>query len=141
MRLQGASKSELNRLRKAATRVRRGTYTDNTADAWEIYRLRCLAVAEAVSGAVLTGPSAAVIWGLATVDGPPRHVYIRNVTPGRYGADVKVLRWGIAETATHGDTAVTSVAWAIVDCARVMPKRDALIAADCAPSPQMVRPR
>jgi very-short-patch-repair endonuclease len=132
LRSQGTPKSDILRMRKAAHKIRRGTYTDDPEGPWEIYRLRCLAVGRAIRGAVLAGPSAAVVWGLATVDDPPDFVYIRGVTPGRYGEDVKVISGGTPETTVHRNEAVTTVAWTIVDCARVLTKRDALILADCA---------
>ncbi|MEI2786758.1 MAG: DUF559 domain-containing protein [Candidatus Nanopelagicales bacterium] len=130
--LNGTTQSELKPMRKTARKVRRGTYTDDAENPWQIYRMQCIAVARAIAGSVLTGPSAAVIWGVATVDDPPSQVYIRGVTPGRYGADVKVLSGGTPDTTVHHEVAVASVVWTIIDCARVMSKRDALIAADFA---------
>ena len=132
LRSKGTPKSEILRKCNAAHRIRRGTYTDDPEDPWVLYRLRCLAVAQAIRAAVLAGPSAAVVWGLATVDDPPDFVFIRGVTPGRYGEDVKVLSGGTPETTVHQETSVTSVTWTIIDCARVMTKRDALVIADCA---------
>ncbi len=129
---RGLTKREVERHRQQATRVRHGIYTDATEDQWELYRLRCIAVAQCLTGAVLAGPSAAAMWGLHAVGDPPECVYVRGVCRGRYGKDVRLIGGGQAITQTRQGVQVTSAAWAVVDCARVLSHRDALIAADSA---------
>lgn len=132
MASRGASKREVARCRKQATKVRHGVYTDPVDDDWELYRLRCIAVAHSITGAVLAGPSAAVMWGLHTAGSPPDHVYIRGVSRGRYGTDVRLVGGGQPLVEIRDGCRLTSVAWTVADCARTLSKRDALIAADSA---------
>jgi hypothetical protein len=116
------------RVRATATKVRHGVYTDGDVDAWGLYDLRCAAVLESLNGAVLAGPSAARYLGLPFVGNPPTHVYVRGVRRGTYGTDVKVVSGGRPDVAGP----VVTAPWAVADCARILPRRDALIIADAA---------
>lgn len=140
LRQRGITEREIARLRATHQRVRRGFYTAATDDAWTVYRLRCIAVATSISGAVLAGPSAALMLGLHLVDDPPDKVFIRGVPRGRYGSDVRVVSGAIADTTEVDGLAVTSAAWTVADCARLLPRRDALIVADNALHMQVCSP-
>jgi len=129
---RGASAVEVQRVRSTATKVRHGVYTPALADEWAVYDLKCSAVLDALQGCVLAGPSAAHHWGLPLVGPPPSRVFVRGVTRGSYGSDVKVVSGGDAQWTDDRGTRVVTAEWAVADCARILPRRDALIVADAA---------
>ena len=57
---------------------------------------------------------------------------MRGVMRGGYGRGVKVVAGGQAVLVDNRGTRVTSVAWTVADCARLLSRRDALIVADAA---------
>jgi very-short-patch-repair endonuclease len=72
------------------------------------------------------------MWGLPLVGEPPGLVFVRNVSRGRYGHDVKVVVGGMAETVVHEGVCVVHPSWTVADCARLLPRHQALMVADAA---------
>lgn len=121
---------QIEAMRRKLTSVRRGVFDETDVEGWDLYRLKCQAVVRAISGAVLAGPSAAAMWDLNLVGDPPAKVYIRGVQRGRYGKDVCILAGGEMVVEDRNGVPLTSVAWAVIDCARLLSRRDALIVCD-----------
>jgi very-short-patch-repair endonuclease len=113
--------------------VRHGVYASDVQSAWHLFDLRCEAAVRCLKpGAALAGPAAARHWGLPLVGDSPVVVHVRGVMRGGYGRGVKVVAGGQAVLVDDGGTRVTSVAWTVADCARLLSRRDALIVADAA---------
>ena len=130
---QGASEPELRRVRKTTSKVRHGVYAAEVEDDWHLFDLKCAATLRLLKpGAALAGPAAARHWGLPLVGEPPGQVHVRGITRGGYGRGVKVVNGGRPALIEHHGLQVTSVAWTVVDCARLLPRRDALMVADAA---------
>ena len=94
-----------------------------------LYALRCQATLAAVRvGAALAGPTAALHWELPVMQSP-REIFLRGLARGRYAGGVRVLN-GDADYVLHHGVLVTSPAWTVIDCARLLSRRDGLIVAD-----------
>ncbi len=130
---RGVSAWAARAARKKSVRVRRGQYVDAVKDEWERYRLQGQAVLAALAPtALLAGPSAAAVWQLPMMGEPPKQVFVRAVTRGSYGEDVKVVSGAQADVVVRDGLRVATPAWTSADCARILPRRDALIVADAA---------
>lgn len=127
----GSTTTEVERMRRENTRLTWGCYVPDGLDPAERYRQHCAAVLERLQPtAALAGPSAAVFHDLPLVGEMPGEVFVRNVTRGRYADDVVVLPEGPA--ADLVGVAVSTPATMVMDCARVLGSREALIVADAA---------
>ncbi len=73
-----------------------------------------------------------VLGSAAALATRPRWFTCRGVMRGGYGRGVKVVAGGQAVLVDNRGTRVTSVAWTVADCARLLSRRDALIVADAA---------
>lgn len=128
----GVSPAQMRDARRDSVRVSRGAYVPKALDAWERYTAQCRAVLRRLRpGAYLTGPSAAIAWGLPLVGKPPKAVTVGGVARGRYARDVLVVP-GKAETRVLGDLLVASPQWTVADCARLLDLRGAAVVADAA---------
>jgi hypothetical protein len=79
--------------------------------------------------AILTGPSAACLLGLARPQTPPAQVFVRGVTRGAYGSDVKVVGAEVP-VILHQGLRMAEPAVVVADCARWLPARECLAIAD-----------
>ena len=128
----GVSPQQMQDARRDSARVSRGAYVPLTLGEWERYAAQCRAVLRRLKpGAYLTGPSAAIAWGLPLVGSPPKAVTVGGVARGRYARDVLVVP-GDADTRELGDLHVASPAWTVADCARLLDLRGAAVVADAA---------
>lgn len=133
MRARGASWREVRRQRSASTKVRHGAYASDVTDEWHLFDLRCEATLRSVGGSALAGPAAARFWGLPLVGSAPDVVHVRGVRRGGgYSKAIKVVSGADPDVVDHNGVRVTTVAWTVADCARLLPRRDALIVADAA---------
>jgi hypothetical protein len=127
----GVGPAEIQRLRRTSSQLTWGFYTERGLDQRERYTLKCQAVLQRLQpAAALAGPSAALAWELPIPGPPPEPVFVRNIPRGTYAHDVRVLPEGPTELV--GDLQVTSPIMTVVDCARLLSSRDALIVADAA---------
>lgn len=130
---QGTSEPEMRRVRKATSKVRHGVYAEEVEDDWHLFDLQCEATLRLLKpGAALAGPAAARHWGLPLIGGPADLVHVRGISRGGYGRSVRVVNGGQPALVDHHGVQVASVAWAVIDCARLLPRKDALIVADAA---------
>lgn len=126
----GLSRQEIDELRRANVRIKRGHYGPAQEDPWDQYRDLCLAtVADLKAGALLTGPSAAALLRLPLPGPPPEEVFVRGLTRGQYGPTVRVLN-GPARPAEGFNEPLIAPRTAAADCARLLSRRDAMIVAD-----------
>lgn len=132
LRRNGASDREIQKVR-SGVKLHQGVYTQEAADEWQRFELRSqAALLRLKEGAALAGPAAARHWGLPLVGDAPSTIHVRGVRRGRYAKEVRVVSGGSAELVEHAGFQVTTAAWTVVDCARLLPLRDALIIADSA---------
>ena len=126
----GVPRPEIDAMCQDAQRVRRGVYVPS-GDPERLYARRCEAALAAVRvGAVLAGPSAAFHWNLPLID-VPESIFLRGLAKGRYADNVRPIH-GEADYVLHRGALVTTAAWTVIDCARLLPRRDALMVADAA---------
>ncbi|MFN8184974.1 MAG: hypothetical protein U0R23_11175 [Candidatus Nanopelagicales bacterium] len=124
----GLPRPEIDALCRDAVIVRRGVYVPS-GDSKHLYARRCEAALAAVrAGAALAGPSAAFHWDLPLID-VPEAIFLRGLTRGRYAGGVRLIH-GDAEYVLHDGALVTTPAWTVIDCARLLSRRDGLIIAD-----------
>ncbi len=106
----------------------RGVYV-STDEAEHLYALRCEAGLAAVrAGAALAGPTAALHWELPVMQ-HPAEIFLRGLPNGRYARGVRPIH-GSAECVRHAGLLVTTPAWTVIDCARLLSRRDGVIVAD-----------
>jgi len=130
---RGTSEPEMRRLRREASKIRHGVYATDVHGDWQLFEMQCEATLRCLkAGAALAGPAAAHHWGLPLIGEPPREVHVRGVARGRYSATVRVVSGGDPALVDDRGVRVTSVAWTVADCARVLPRREALVVADAA---------
>ncbi len=116
---------------RESLQIRRGVYVPRDADREVRYAMRCqAALAGMRQGAALAGPSAAFHWDLPVME-LPDEITLRGVARGGYAGGVRALN-GDAEYTVHRGVPVTTPAWTVVDCARLLSRRDGLIVADAA---------
>jgi hypothetical protein len=125
----GATDREVRRVRQSKQRLVAGVYADPGLDPWERYRLLCqAAIARLKPGAVLSGPSAALFWGVPMTGPPPPVVYVSNVTRGTYGPGVRVL--AASDAVEQEGLLLASPAATVARCAPLCGSREALVVAD-----------
>lgn len=125
----GATSSEIRRLRSTLTPLAWGVYVDPNVEAWERYRLQCVeTLVRLKTGAALTGPSAAAVREVTMLGDPPSQVYVSNVTPGRYAPAVRVLP-PVPACNFNGILLSTPPAM-IGHCAWIFDPRQAIVVAD-----------
>jgi hypothetical protein len=127
----GLPRPEVEALCGEALRIRRGLYVPKDGDPKTVYTQRYSAALAAVKpGAALAGPTAAFHWGIPMVD-VPDEIVLRGLSRGKYAGGVRALH-GEAEYTLHDGVPVTTPAWTVIDCARLLSRRDGLIVADAA---------
>jgi hypothetical protein len=125
----GVPRAEIDALCQDAISIRRGVYIPRSTQPDEVYALSCrAALAEVRAGAALAGPSAAVHWDLPMTQ-LPREIFLRGLAGGRYAGGVRPIH-GDADYRLHRGVLVTTPAWTVIDCARLLARRDGLIVAD-----------
>lgn len=88
----GATSTQIRRLRGELAPLTWGVYVDHDLDPWERYRIQCVeTVSRLKTGACLTGPSGAAVRGVTILGDPPPQVYVSNLPDGRYARGVRVL--------------------------------------------------
>jgi hypothetical protein len=126
----GMPRPEIDAACNAAQSIRRGIYVPDE-EAENLYALRCQAALAAVrDGAALAGLTAALHWDLP-LTGMPDEILLRGLAKGRYADGVRGIH-GDAEYVVWNGARVTTPAWTVIDCARLLSRRDGLIAADAA---------
>lgn len=125
---EGLPRGQVDARCRESIQVGRGLYASPDTEDDALYAMRCQAAL--TGGAALAGPSAAFLWELPMLE-RPSEVFLRDRSRGRYAPGVRVL-YGEAEYIEHRGVRVTTPAWTVVDCARLMQARDALIIADAA---------
>lgn len=126
---QGIPRAKVDARCREGVRLRRGVYADGEEPPQSVYALRCLeALSSLAPGAALAGPSAAFLLGLP-LTAVPRDVYVRGIARGDYAGGVRALGGDADYTDIRG-VPVTTPAWTVADCARLMPPREGLIVAD-----------
>ncbi len=124
----GIPRPEIDALCRDSRNVRRGVYVP-AGDSEPFYARRCEAALAAVrAGAALAGPSAAFHWGLPLTE-VPEAIFLRGLAKGRYADGVRVIH-GDADYILHRGALVTTPAWTVIDCARLLSRRDGLMVAD-----------
>lgn len=127
----GATSTQIRRLRSELAPLNWGVYIEPEIDSWERYRLQCFeTLSRLKAGAALTGPSGAAIRDVAMLGDTPRHVYVSNVTPGRYAPSIRVMP--PAPAYDYNGTLLTAPPAMIGHCAWVMDARESLVVADAA---------
>lgn len=136
---EGWSEWESRRRCAQAQSIRHGVHDDEGTVGWELYRLHCLAVLDALSPhAALSGPSAALFWKLPFISlDVPTRVFVRDVPRGRYADDVVVISGGKARTTRIDGSLCADPAWTVADCARTLGTRAGLVMADAAAHAQL----
>lgn len=125
--------------------LRRGVYAESAvadgsrADPRAWHALRTAAEIAACRGAYAGRGSAACVLGLDSLGAPPEAVTLIRpadvgVSRGRRTRTVRLLSAALppADRFAVGGVATTSVAWTVVDQARSLPKREAVVLADSA---------
>ncbi len=130
MALAGASRKEIDRRRRDGERLRRGVWVPKDMDPWGKHDTLAHAVlADLQPSAMLSGPTAAYLMGLPRPQTPPTQIFVRGVTRGSYGSDVKVLGAAVP-VVLHDGVRMAEPAMVIADCARWLSARDCLAIAD-----------
>ena len=126
----GIPRPEIDHVCKGAQSIRRGVYVPHE-EFKNLYTLRCQAALAAVrDGAALAGPTAALHWDLPLTE-MPSEIFLRGLAKGRYADDVRRIH-GDAQYVVRNGARVTTPAWTVIDCARLLSRRDGLIVADAA---------
>lgn len=125
----GATGAEVQRVRRTDKPLTWGAYVPQGLTPEQEYLAKCHAVmARLDPAAALAGPSAAFVYELPLVGGVPSEVFVRNIARGRYAGDVQVMPDG--PCAEHRNFRLSAPEATVLDCARVLTARDALIVAD-----------
>jgi hypothetical protein len=131
MLASGSTHADLQKVRRTAQRLTWGAYADEDIEGIERYAATCRAVMSRLQpSAALAGPSAAVFYDLPLAGEVPSKVYVRNIVRGRYAEDIQVMSDGPASDL--GGLRISSPEMTVLDCARELSSRDALIVADAA---------
>lgn len=129
LRAEGLTDAELVAYRKNHHKLIHGVYVDKDLEPEELYRRKCEAVLDGLRpGAALAGPTAAAIWGVPFPGPAPRTVFVSNVTRGTYGNGIRVLP--SSDVVEHEGLLLTRPVETVMQCARLLTSRNALIAAD-----------
>ena len=129
LRAGGSTHAEIQRLRRSEKLLTWGVYVPHGMTAQDEYLAKCHAVLERLHpSAALAGPSAAAFYEIPLSGGVPSKVYVRNILRGRYAGDVEVLPAGPA--IERRGVSISTPEATVLDCARLLGSRDALVVAD-----------